>query len=100
MEADHSGAHGDKVEKDVESGQCFCTLVNKIRIVSVGIKDLFRLNGNLLSDRFVSGQSQAKCVSSNMIGSKEAKKSGQAKREPVKEHHAQPRRYSLFRNCW
>ncbi|XP_027868677.1 targeting protein for Xklp2 isoform X1 [Xiphophorus couchianus] len=59
MEADHSGAHGDEVEKDVKSGQ-----------------------------------SQAKCTSSNMISSEEAKKSGQAKREPVKERHAQPRRIS------
>ncbi|XP_054904698.1 targeting protein for Xklp2 [Poeciliopsis prolifica] len=59
MEADHSGAYGDKVEKDVKSGQ-----------------------------------SQAKCNSSNMISSKEAKKSGQAKREPVKEHRAQPCRIS------
>ncbi|PWA24235.1 hypothetical protein CCH79_00017898 [Gambusia affinis] len=46
------------------------------------------------SDDHWFGQSQTKCVSSNMIGSKEAKKSGQAKREPVKEHHAQPRRLS------
>lgn len=98
MEADHSGAHGDEVEKDVKSGQCFCMLVNKIRIASVGIKDLYRVEWKLMSERFVSGQSQAKCISSNMISSEEAKKSGQAKREPVKERHAQPRRYSLFRN--
>uniref|UniRef100_A0A3B5KY06 Uncharacterized protein n=1 Tax=Xiphophorus couchianus TaxID=32473 RepID=A0A3B5KY06_9TELE len=83
MEADHSGAHGDEVEKDVKSGQCFCTLVNKIRIASVGTKDLYRVEWKLMSERFVSGQSQAKCTSSNMISSEEAKKSGQAKREPA-----------------
>ncbi|XP_007575512.1 targeting protein for Xklp2 isoform X1 [Poecilia formosa] len=57
MEADRSGAYGDKVEKDVESGQ-----------------------------------SQAKCVSSNMVGSKETQKSGQAKREPVKERRISKRK--------
>ncbi|XP_017161092.1 targeting protein for Xklp2 [Poecilia reticulata] len=53
MEADRSGAYGDKVEKDVESGQ-----------------------------------SQAKRVPSN----EETQKSGQAKREPVKERRISKRK--------